>query len=162
MRPCMIVSYIKHCIMSISCRYIDNASVILCRLLSVRVVASLSLPGGQDMKISSFSFFLISFFLIFPSFSSSIKPSGWFWLGDSPTREGPGYTTAFCKTIYKKTDRGRYITGLSMFLSSISIIQVNILPASEKKTLFKVQVVSYLLCVVKHGRKLEMTGISLI
>ena len=48
--------------------------------LQTWAVASLSLPGGQDKSISSiFPHFPVFplIFLNFPSFSSSIRPSGW-------------------------------------------------------------------------------------
>ena len=60
-----------------------------------RAVASLSLPGGQDKNISS----IIPHFpvgsLIFPQILSIFFLILVFRVGDSPTREGPGYATGY-------------------------------------------------------------------
>ena len=61
--------------------------------VSVRAVASLMAPGGQDFNFPHFSSNIDQFELFF------LKNCLIFFLilalrvGDSPTREGPGYTT---------------------------------------------------------------------
>ena len=61
--------------------------------LLTRVVASLSLPGGQDRNISSIfpHFHVVS--LIFPQFIFIFFLILVFRVGKSPTRKGPGYAT---------------------------------------------------------------------
>ena len=58
-----------------------------------RAVASLSLPGGQYKNISSILPHFPVFSHIFPQFSFIFFLNLVFRVGDSPTREGPGYAT---------------------------------------------------------------------
>ena len=61
--------------------------------MKYRAVASLSLPSGQDKNISSIfpHFPIVS--LIFPQIFFIFFLILVFRVGDSPTREGPGYAT---------------------------------------------------------------------
>ena len=55
-----------------------------------RGVASLTVPGGQEFHFPHFASNFYWLFLSFLKFSSSFWPPR---VGDSPTREGPGYAT---------------------------------------------------------------------
>ena len=60
-----------------------------------RAVASLPLPGGQDKNISSIFPFFPAFSLIFPQFFLIFFLNAVVPVGESPTREGPGYATDY-------------------------------------------------------------------
>ena len=68
-----------------------------------RAVAILSLPGGQDKNISSILPHFPIFSHIFRQFSFIFFLNLAFRVGNSPTREGPGYATGKKKKTKKKT-----------------------------------------------------------
>ena len=60
---------------------------------SIRVVASLTVPGGQEFPFPHFFLKFWSIFLIFPQTLLIFFLISAFRVGESPTREGPGYAT---------------------------------------------------------------------
>ena len=58
-----------------------------------RAIASLLLPGGQDKNISSIFPHFPVVILIFPQIFLIFFLILVFWVGEPPTREGPGYAT---------------------------------------------------------------------
>ena len=60
---------------------------------NTRAVASLTVPGGQEFHFPHFFPKFWSFFLIFPQTFLIFFLILALQVGDSPTREGPGYTT---------------------------------------------------------------------
>ena len=56
-------------------------------------VASLTIPGGQEFHFSHFSLKFRSIFLIFPQTLLILFLMLALRVGESPTREGPGYVT---------------------------------------------------------------------
>ena len=62
-----------------------------------RAVASLTVPGGQEFNFPHFFVKFQSIFLIFPQTLLVVFLILALWVGESPTREGPGYATA-CST----------------------------------------------------------------
>ena len=61
----------------------------LLRIVHIRGVASLTVPGGQKFHFPQISK-IIPFSSNFPNFRLHFGPAG---VGDLPTREGPGYAT---------------------------------------------------------------------
>ena len=59
----------------------------------IRTVASLSPPGGQDRNVSSICPYFPVFSLVFPQIFFIFFLILVFRVGESPTREGPGYAT---------------------------------------------------------------------
>ena len=60
-----------------------------------RAVASLTVPGGQEFHFPNFFLKFWSIFLIFPQTLLIFFLILAFRVGDSPTREGPGYATEY-------------------------------------------------------------------
>ena len=56
-------------------------------------MASLTVPGGQEFHFPRFFLKFRSIFLIFPQTLLIVFLNLVFQVGDSPTREGPGYAT---------------------------------------------------------------------
>ena len=75
--------------------------VILTINVIYRAVASLSLPGGQVTNISPIFPHLPLFALILPQFFLIIVLILVLRVGESPTREGPGYATGYLLLVLK-------------------------------------------------------------
>ena len=64
-----------------------------------RAVASLTTPGGQEFHFPQVSSYFDPFFLIFPQTLLIFFLIWALRVGESPTREGPGYATAYAKLV---------------------------------------------------------------
>ena len=71
---------------------------------SVRAVASLTVPGGQDLHFPHSFLKFRSIFLIFPQTFLILFLILTLWVGDSPTRKGPGYATEVSDLCVKGTN----------------------------------------------------------
>ena len=79
-----------------------NVRKIILDWRTVRAVASLTVPGGQEFHFPHFFPKFRSILLIFPQTFFIFFLILVLRVGESPTREGPGYATAHCTLRYKK------------------------------------------------------------
>ena len=80
---------------------LSEALLNVCFLGKGRAVASLTVPGGQEFHFPHFFPKFWSFFLIFPQIFLIFFLILALRVGDSPTREGPGYATESTITFTK-------------------------------------------------------------
>ena len=74
--------------------YLSNAPLRQIYIVApTRAVASLTVPGGQEFHFPPFFLKFWSIFLIFPQTLLIFFLILALRVGDSPTREGPGYAT---------------------------------------------------------------------
>ena len=95
---------------------VQNLSIIY------RAVASLTVPGGQEFHFPPFFLKFWSIFLIFPQTLLIFFLILALRVGDSPTREGPGYATDY---ILSLAFRGFPTSTGSLFTESVNSSQGN-------------------------------------
>ena len=83
----------------------------------IRAVASLTVPGGQEFH---FPHFFLKFQSIFPQTLLIFFLILALRLGDSPTREGPGYATAYYTGLLYNYDKFMSIFCICKHCSEIS------------------------------------------
>ena len=72
---------------------VEYCKCMIVKLCVIRAVASLTVPGGQEFQFPPFFLKFQSIFLIFPQTLLIFFLILTLRVGDSPTREGPGYAT---------------------------------------------------------------------
>ena len=82
-----------------ACAVSPASTPVVCILTSM-AVASLTVPGGQEFHFPHFFLKFWSIFLIFPQTLLIFFLILAIQVGDSPTREGPGYATAYFVSLF--------------------------------------------------------------